>query len=42
MEIRRNRFALPADFMWVKREGDRPPPFNPGVSYLNVNENKLS
>ena len=37
MEVRKNRFVLPVDFMWVKLEGDRSTPFNPGVSYINVN-----
>ena len=35
MEVRKNRFVLPVDFMWVKLEGDRSTPFNPGVSYIN-------
>ena len=37
MEVRKKRFVLPVDFMWVKLEGDRSTPFNPGVSYINVN-----
>jgi hypothetical protein len=37
MEVRKNRVVLPVDFMWVKLEGDRATPFNPGVSYINVN-----
>ena len=37
MEVRKNRFVLPVDFMWVKLEADRSTPFNPGVSYINVN-----
>jgi hypothetical protein len=36
MEVRKNCFVLPVDFMWVKLEGDRSTPFNPGVSYINV------
>jgi hypothetical protein len=37
MEVRKNRFVLPVDFMWVKLEGDHSTPINPGVSYINVN-----
>jgi hypothetical protein len=36
MEVRKKRFVLPVDFMWVKLEGDRSTPFNPGVSYISV------
>jgi hypothetical protein len=35
-EIQKKRFLIPFDFMWVKLEGDRSTPFNPGVSFINV------
>ncbi len=32
-EIRKNRFVIPIDFMWIKLEADRATSFDPGVSY---------
>ena len=35
-EIRKNRFVIPLDFIWIKLEGDRTTPFDPGVSYAKL------
>lgn len=36
MEARKNRIVIPLDFMWIKLQGDRTTPFDPGVSYARL------
>jgi hypothetical protein len=35
-EIRKGRVILPIDFMWVRLEGDKSTPFDPGISYAKL------
>jgi hypothetical protein len=35
-EIRKGRFLLPMDFMWVKLTADKATPFDPGISYVRL------
>lgn len=35
-EVRKGRWLLPMDLMWIKLEADRATPFDPGLSYATV------